>query len=112
MNVNKTLGNHGSNDYDMHKLYKALTHVYMLLSTNLYYSCYSACLLLCETAQQLRALMMNHETLSMISMMLSQCPISCVSETSQVLSPVLFLIIAIFNSCNIILASNLPTKPF
>ena len=49
--------------------------------------------LLCESAQQFRALMMilqYHKTLSMISMMLSQCPILCASEISQVLSPVLF----------------------
>ena len=51
-----------------------------------------AIVLLCESSQQFRALMMisqYHKTLS-ISMMLSQCPISCVSEISQVLSPVLF----------------------
>ena len=44
-------------------------------------------------AQQYRALMMilqYHKTVSMISMMLSHCPISCAFETCQVLSPVLF----------------------
>ena len=48
--------------------------------------------LLCESPQQFRVLMMilqYHKTLSMISMMLSNA-LSCVSETSQVLSPVLF----------------------
>ena len=48
-----------------------------------------AIVLLCESAQQFRGLMiiLNHKTLNKISMMLSQCPISC---ASQVLSPVLF----------------------
>ena len=41
---------------------------------------------LCESPQQFRALMMilqYHKTLSLISMVLSQCPILCASETSQ-----------------------------
>ena len=55
-----------------------------------------AIVLLCESAQQFRALMMilqYHKTLSMISMMLSQCYNALshvVSETSSVLSPALF----------------------
>ena len=52
-----------------------------------------AIVVLCESAQQVRALMMilhHHKTLSMISMMLSQCSILYASETSHVLSPVLF----------------------
>ena len=67
-----------------------------------YYSCYivkghvekvMAIVLLCESAQQFRALMIvlqYHEILSMISMMVSQCPISSASETSQDLPSVLF----------------------
>ena len=71
-------------------------HTYMFST---YYSCYivkghvekvMAIVLLCESAQQFRALMIilqYHEILSMISMMVSKCPISSASETSQDLSP-------------------------
>ena len=51
-----------------------------------------AIVLLCESTQEFRALMMisqYHKIMSITSMMLSQCPDSC-TETSQVLITVLF----------------------
>ena len=84
MGVSKTLDNHGSNDYGMHK---TPTHVHVappITVVIVHVEKMMAIVLLCESAQQSRALMMilkYHKKLSMISMMLSQCPIACVFET-------------------------------
>ena len=93
MSVSKTLGTHGSNDYGCRcvllDMQKTLTHM-LITIVIVHVEKVMALVLLCESAEQLKVLMMilqYHKTLTIISMMIFQCPISFVSETSQVLSP-------------------------
>ena len=94
MSVSEILGyiaNHTSTDCGCtHVLHKTLPHIFSTVAI-VHVTKVMAIARLCESAQQFRAWMMilqYHKSLSMISIFLSQCLISCVSV--WVLSPVLY----------------------
>ena len=79
MSVSETLGNYGSNCLLV--VHKILTvHVEKVM----------AIVLLCESAQQFRALMMILQYHKTLSMMLSQCSVSCFRDIPGLVSCVFF----------------------